>query len=98
MGKNNGKDYSKLGRWVWSKYQGKNNKVLRIITVYMSCKTGRGGSRSTYNQQLRWLLKNNDEREPCNALIEDLAIKVENGELWETYSGDMRLKYRCDIQ
>ena len=99
MGGNNGKDNSNLGRWVWSKYQGKSGKVLRIITVYMPCKTGKGGSRSTYNQQLRWLLKNNDEREPHQALMEDLAIQIEewrnNGESI-VVMGDLNTDVRSD--
>ena len=32
-----GRDPSGLGRWAWSTYQGKNNKILRIIVLYRPC-------------------------------------------------------------
>ena len=29
-----GNDFRNLGRWVWQKYRGKNNKILRVVTAY----------------------------------------------------------------
>jgi hypothetical protein len=29
-----GKDNSNLGRWVWTRYRGRNNQTLRIIAAY----------------------------------------------------------------
>ena len=77
FGKNNGQDESNLGRWVWTKYQGKDGKILRVVTVYRPVKTGGGGSQSTYKQHLRWLVKNKDDRDPRTALMEDLSLQIE---------------------
>ena len=77
FGKNNGQDESNLGRWVWTKYQGKDGKILRVVTVYRPVKKGEGGSQSTYKQHLRWLVKNKDDRDPRTALMEDLSLQIE---------------------
>ena len=29
-----GSDFRNLGQWVWQKYRGKNNKILRVVTAY----------------------------------------------------------------
>ena len=70
-----GEDATLLGRWAWTRYQGKNNRMLRVATVYRPCKNG--GSSSAYVQQLRWLAKENLDREPREALMEDLKVDIE---------------------
>ena len=49
--------------------------MLRIATVYRPCK--KGGSSSAYVQQLRWLAKENRDREPREALMEDLKLDID---------------------
>ena len=34
-----GKDTTGLGRWVWMRFQGRNNHVTRIISIYRPCKS-----------------------------------------------------------
>ena len=74
-----GKDFTGLGRWTWTKFKGKNSMHLRVITVYRPCKTE--GSKTAYTQQLRYLTKIQDERNPREVLMDDLKteIKMEFG-------------------
>ena len=72
-----GEDSTGLGRWGWIWYQGKSGKKLRIITVYRPCKAI--GSKTAYTQQLRYLVKKGDERNPRDVLTENLGLEIENG-------------------
>ena len=42
MGK--GIDMSNLGRWSWTKFQGKGGRVLKIVTAYRPCNIGESSS------------------------------------------------------
>jgi hypothetical protein len=48
-----GKDPPGLGRWCWTRFQGKNGVKVRTISVYRPCKAP--GATTTYQQQLRFL-------------------------------------------
>jgi len=50
-----GDDKAGLGCWCWARFQGKNNKVLRIVSVYRPCKSK--GPLTTYQQQLQYWYK-----------------------------------------
>ena len=49
-----GVDTTKLGRWAWSRYQGKGGRHMTILTVYRPC--FRGGINSNVAQQQRYFL------------------------------------------
>ena len=74
-----GKDFTGLGRWTWTKFKGKNNMHLRVITVYRPCKTE--GSKTAYTQQLRYLTKIQDERNPRDVLMDDLRTEIKKWSL-----------------
>jgi hypothetical protein len=68
-----GKDPTGLGRWCWTRFQGKNGIRVRIISVYRPCNTP--GATTTYQQQLRFLRYHGVEHEPREALYEDLYME-----------------------
>ena len=85
-----GRDPSGIGRWTWTTYQGKYNKILRIIVPYRPCyitsllkprahysSTTLLSVNNTYAQQKNFLLSHNDERCPRLALLGDLEISLE---------------------
>ena len=49
-----------------------HGKKLREIRVYRSCKVA--GSKISYTQQLRYLVKKDDKRDPMDILMEDLGL------------------------
>ncbi len=54
-----GDDKAGLGRWCWARLRGKNNKHLRVVSVYRPCPSN--GPLSTYQQQVRyWSVQNID--------------------------------------
>ena len=96
-----GEDKSLLGRWAWTRFEGKDKRRLRVITLYRPCING--GSRSAYAQQLRWLMKENKSRTPRAALLEDLKAEVDgwrdNGEsiiIMGDFNEDVRSKHLDD--
>ena len=96
-----GEDKSLLGRWAWTRFEEKDKRRLRVITLYRSCING--GSRSAYAQQLRWLMKENKSRTPRAALLEDLKAEVDgwrdNGEsiiIMGDFNEDVRSKHLDD--
>ena len=74
-----GKNFTGLGRWTWTKFKGKNNRHLWVITVYRPCKTE--GSKTAYTQQLRYLTKIKDERDSREILMEDLKSEIKKWSL-----------------
>ena len=69
-----GVDPTRLGRWCWTKYQGKGGKVLRVITAYRQCQIG--GIKSTVVQQLRYLIKKERLIHPRQAFMHDLHSTI----------------------
>ena len=47
-----GQDLRGLGRWMWTKYQGKCSTTLRVISAYQCCNTL--GSTTVQSQQWRY--------------------------------------------
>ena len=46
-----GPDTSILGHWVWTRYWGKRNLALRVITAYRPCITNSSGVKTNYPQR-----------------------------------------------
>jgi hypothetical protein len=68
-----GKDPTGLGRWCWTRFQGKNGVKVRTISVYRPCKAP--GATTTYQQQLRFLRHHTAEFQPRTALYKDLFME-----------------------
>ena len=72
-----GKDPSGLGRWTWSKYIGKNNTCLRVVTAYRtSIPSTDPGSNTAHRQQQRFLHQHKDNRTPRQAFMEDIEAEI----------------------
>jgi hypothetical protein len=69
-----GVDPSMLGRWCWTKYKGRNNHSLYIITAYRP--NPPGGPYTVYAQQQQHFHLNNDNRCPRLALLEDICKDI----------------------
>ncbi len=68
-----GKDPTGLGRWCWTRFQGKNGVKVRMVSVYRPCESP--GATTTYQQQLRQLRHHTVEFEPRAALYEELFME-----------------------
>jgi len=69
-----GVDPSMLGRWCWTKYKGRNNHTLCIISAYWP--NPPGGPYTVYAQQQHFFSSCQDPRCPRKALVEDLCIAI----------------------
>ena len=72
-----GEDASGLGRWVWTSYKGKNNSILRIVSIYRPVRDTNANPGTVYSQQEAYLLQHNDDRCPRKALLDDLRLILE---------------------
>ena len=72
-----GFDSSRLGRWAWTQYRGKDGLSLRVITVY--CPHDKGGDLSVYGQHRHRYHELGKPRIPRKAFWEDLLRAVQ---LW----------------
>ena len=80
-----GCDPTGLGRWVWTRYQGRNSSYLRIITGYRPNPDTSDSPSTVFSQHQRFLLANNDDRDPRLAFLEDLGECITS---WQA-SGDL---------
>jgi exonuclease III len=78
-----GVDSSKLGRWCWTRYRGRDNTFLRIVSFYRPCLGGTGEMTVTAVQR-RCLQDKDDHRDPRQAFLEDLKRDIDS---W-TAAGD----------
>jgi hypothetical protein len=69
-----GADETKLGRWCWTLYRGRNNHTLRLYTGY--CPNPPSGPLSVYAQHRRYLTSHNDMRCPREAFIQDICKSI----------------------
>jgi len=67
-------DSSGLGRWVYQRIAGKDDRKTRIYSAYRPCLNK--GEQSVYSQHIRGLSKVNDARCPLTAFMEDLAREI----------------------
>jgi len=71
-----GSDLSGLGRWSWTRLQGRRGIFLRVISAYRPV-FNPSGSLSVYNQHRRFFYNNNDDRCPRQAFLEDLSAEIQ---------------------
>jgi hypothetical protein len=70
-----GQDESKLGRWCWTRYRGKQDHTLRKITAYRP--NPPGGPFTVYTQHQHHFNTINDGRCPRIAFLQDLCTDIE---------------------
>ena len=75
-----GRDISRLGRWSWTKYRGKHDVVLQVISAYRPCVPTEPGDNTTHSQHQRYLDAHNDTRTPRQALLDDLGLHIRNSQ------------------
>jgi exonuclease III len=74
--KGSGGDPTGLGRWTWIRLQGKGGVVFRYVSIYCPCKN-KDGVLTVWSQHKVYLQSNNDDRDPCDAFLEDLRTHIE---------------------
>ena len=70
-----GKDNRRLGRWAWTRYQGRGELQLRVVVVYRPNKPT-GGPTTVHAQQRRELLPQKIETDPRELFWEDLQEDI----------------------
>jgi hypothetical protein len=73
-----GLDKTGLGRWSWTRYRGKHNVTLRVVSAYRPCKPSNPGPNTTYSQQQRYLDRHGDSRCPRDAMLTDLVNCIQS--------------------
>ena len=69
-----GRDPSGLGRWSWLRFRGRHDITTTLICAYRPCKPSRNtGINTVYSQHLRYMDDIGDERDPRQAILEDLT-------------------------
>jgi hypothetical protein len=69
-----GVDDRNLGRYAWTKFQGRTGHVARIISIYVPCKTSRSsGTLTVMNQQRRYLEDQGIQDCPRSILMADIC-------------------------
>ena len=76
-----GGDPRKLGRWSWVRFRGKNNRHLRVATIYRPCVPVTStnitkGAHTVHCQHVRALLKDNVPGQPRRIMMDDLHEEV----------------------
>ncbi len=71
-----GQDESNLGRWCWTRYRGKQDQSLRIISAYRP--NPPGGPFTVYAQHRQQFNMMNDNRCPRIAFLQDLCKEIES--------------------
>ena len=71
-----GSDKSGLGRWAWTRYRGRHNVTLRVVSAYRPCSSLNAGERTVLRQHERFLLANGDEHSPRDAMLADLCSEI----------------------
>ena len=71
-----GRDPTGLGRWVWTRFRGRNNVYLRVCTGYRPCKSS--GPITAYQQQQRYFYdtSRNEDRCPRVMFFVDLSVAI----------------------
>ena len=69
-----GTDPSGLGRWSWLRFRGSHEVSVMTICAYRPCKPSTStGINTTFSQHIRYLDDIGDERDPRQALLDDLG-------------------------
>jgi hypothetical protein len=61
-----------LGRWVWTRYRGRNGVLLRVVTEYRPV-MNKTGVLSVWNQQKNYFESVHEDRCPREMFVQDLA-------------------------
>ena len=72
-----GEDPSGLGRWTWSKLQGKGGMILRIVTAYRPIADQSNRPGTVFSQQEKYFAEQNQIRNPRSAILEDLGRHIQ---------------------
>ena len=70
-------DSSNLGRWTWTKLQGKDGIKLRIVSVYVPCRSTEYGNKKVYCQQQKALQKQGEVDNPIRIFWRDFWITID---------------------
>jgi hypothetical protein len=70
-----GEDLTGLGRWVWMRYKGKGEHHLRVVGAYRPNPKGTGEN-TVHAQHQKYLLQQEDTRDPQVAFNQDLAKQI----------------------
>ena len=70
-----GRDSRGLGRWVWTRYRGKQGINLRVVTGYRPV-LNKTGEQSVWNQQRSYFDDHDDDRCPREIFIDDLVLEA----------------------
>jgi hypothetical protein len=69
-----GVDERKLGRYAWTKFQGRHGHVTRIISIYVPCKSHRSsGTLTVINQHRHYFEAQGMTDCPRSILLDDLS-------------------------
>lgn len=75
-----GQDPTKLGRWTWNTYRGKEGHELAVLIAYRPCKPGEQdksiSGNATYRQHKSYFALKNRLDEPRQALLDDMAQQL----------------------
>ena len=96
-----GKDPTGLGRWVWLKLKGRNDKVVRVVSFCRPCdgskqQSGSNGLLTSFRQQKRYFGEDVDPRE---RFVMDLTPEIEtwmNDNEQLIVMGDLNTDVRAD--
>jgi hypothetical protein len=72
-----GDDPTGLGRWVWQKILGKDQKLLWVITAYRPVKTYQAKVYTVYRQQWAHLKTEGFDPDPRVVLLQDLSAAIQ---------------------
>ncbi len=70
-----GSDPSGLGRWTWSLYRGKNQRLLKVYTAYRP--NPPSGPFSVYAQHQLFFTSQNNDRCPRKVFLEDISADIQ---------------------
>ena len=75
-----GCDTTGLSRWSWTRYRGRHDVVLQVISAYRPCVPTEPGDNTVHAQHLRYLDAHNDMRTPRQAVLEDLRLHIQSSQ------------------
>lgn len=93
--KGKGVDDSGLGRWAWMRLQGKNGRIITMVSVYCPCRPSTPGPGTVYEQHRRAFGIN--DKEPRTAFWEDLQAflsREKDLDHWLLVGGDFNADTR----
>jgi hypothetical protein len=72
-----GHDKLGLGRWTWTRYRGKQDHSLRVISAYRPV-LSKSGTTSVWSQQQSFFDARNDDRCLRDIFVRDLVTEVQS--------------------